>query len=226
MSSFPTKKGDVAVRFRKEDDIEKVLEEIQLEDKETFENKVKVSSKLLPKLKVFNIPNYVDLNDLVSVRLEILNGNVNVKNLVDKGSTLEVLFKLNFKHGQGLVIKCTPDIRNKIRANRWSLKFGAKLCKVQDSLFVKICSNCCGVGHSKTQCKKSQATCTFCASDHLFDACPIKNEPEKYACKNCTNSNKHTSKNHSCFSMHCPFVLAAKKSLIDRTNWDGNSPSI
>lgn len=222
LSSFSTQKGDVVIRFKQEDDIKAIVNEMKLSTDTCLKDNVKVSQSLLPKMTIQNIPKFIDLADLNKVKNDILNKNEALNLLVNDGKQFEILFKYDRNNSQCLVIRCSPEIRSTIIKSNYELKLNYRVCKVTDRLHISFCTNCCSLGHNKSNCN-SNICCSICAENHSYENCPNKNNAEKHKCVNCSKSKNNVSSCHSAFSPNCPIKRKMRENLVNRTMW-GTSP--
>jgi len=217
-----TSKGDVLIKFKETQNIKEIVREIETSDKTTFENKISTLKPILPKISITNIPEYYDLNNLDSFKNKVIQNNQTLaEKLSDNNSIFEPLFKYsNKKKSQTVVIKCSPDIRSIIKLNNEEIKLNNIVCKVFDHFHLKICTNCCKIGHVKNNCHSKTTKCTFCSEEHNFKNCPVKNDKSKYSCANCKHGNNTSSSNHSCFSSNCPHVIKTKQMILKNTQYN------
>jgi len=218
-----TSKGDVIINFKKDNDIDTIVKELEKSDKDIFNNRVTTIKPILPKVSITNIPMYYDLSNFSNIKTDIINSNPYLASEISKPNfVFEPLFKYSTKkHTQTIIVKCSSEIRSLIKSNCDELKLKSIVCKIFDHFHIKICSKCGKIGHLKNVCESQLTKCTFCSKDHCFKECPVKNDPAKYSCINCTSNKNCYSSNHSCFSYTCPLVIKAKQNLFQQTqNFD------
>jgi len=218
ISSFPTKKGDVIVKFNKDCNIDEIAKQINGIENDQVKSKVTVSRLMIPKMTVKDLPEHLDLTNKQSIIELIQEKNNFIKLLISQGELFEILFSFSTKFGQSAVIKCSPLIRASIIENGNYLKVGSKICKTLDRFHVAICSSCCKIGHSKAQCKSEKIACTFCSLDHSYKQCPNKSNPEKHECLNCKNTKETNDYHHSCFSKQCPSMKKVQDIIKKKTD--------
>lgn len=90
-----------------------------------------------------------------------------------------------------------------------------------DNIHINRCSHCCGIGHSKKDCKKTDPICTFCSLAHPYEQCPNKDSKSSYKCHNCNLNKKFQSSafSHHAFSNECPVYNQQIQQIISKTDF-------
>ena len=198
----------------------------QEEVKSALENEFNVSTaskprkSILPKLKLIDID--VDkYHDKSELRSSILAKNDDINDLVQKGSTFDVLFiDTKWKYA---IVKVSPEVRSVV--NKFNRIFiDMESVRTRDHFQPIQCYACQKFGHiqGSPDCaaKKDESTCLYCGCNHMSKNCPDKRSSEKHRCINCQKSSVPAHQqnfNHKSTSLACPFMIKEMNSLIMRT---------
>ena len=170
--------------------------------------------KLKPKMTIVGIPASLSDSEIVT---SITDKSSEIKDLVNKGSTMELCFtrvKGEYKHA---VIKMSPEIRSFISKRNGQIYVGLSSCKAYDRFWVTQCYHCQGFGHVSSKCsrKNESPTCSFCAGRHESRTCENKSSPK---CCNCSAPGEHSgSTDHFSSSMECPAMMVQRQQIIENT---------
>ena len=179
-SNFNPKNGRVKLGFPTEDLMNRA--KTLLDDSEEglwcYENYT--PALLLPKITVYNVPldfeippdfssntTGIDFRDAVKTQLleSILDKNETVRFLVEKGSTIEVIYVQKHKTSCTVALKVSPELRHHIinSCNSKIYVFSAR-CRVADRYFYKQCFHCQCFGHVSSDCpgKNDPPVCMYC----------------------------------------------------------------
>lgn len=222
INTSSTDKGNLVIKFKPKDNIQSIKTPLI----ETFGNKVKIHTSLVPKIKIVGVPSHFPTSNKDDVVASILSSNTFLAEL--NPGNIEYLFSYESKSGKTLILKCPPEVRKVIKNNNDMINIEYHQCRVFDRLHLSECTRCCGIGHTKQNCRSNVVHCTLCAENHSFTDCPVKNNEEKHVCYNCKISNdasiKNKGNNHRCFLDKCPIIVEAKKRLLQNTNWGIEPP--
>ena len=187
--------------------------------------KLHIRKKALPKISISN----VDVSK-EEIRESILSKNPNIRSLVEKGHSFELLFIHEVKNTsfRNAIFKVGPVIRNSIAENKFKVFVGLKNCSVYDRIHYKTCFNCQHIStvkgsHTSENCPIKSPVCRYCAQKHRSSDCGVKNEPNSHHCINCKNSDKHKqdAKSHIANANTCPLVIDLINSIISNTDYLG-----
>ena len=191
--------------------------------------------KMLPKMTISYVPLDIDVEDTQNIsdqkeifKNSILSKNEGIQNLVQSGKVLDIVFVKKHINNYTIVIKVSPEIRTFI-TNQLSSKlfiFSCR-CKVSDRYHCKQCYQCMRFGHYAQECPDKQdnkQTCKYCAKDHSFTKCLVRDDVTNHKCANCFRSknsnflmNAHT---HNAMSPSCPIFISVCKRLHRNTQYD------
>ena len=172
--------------------------------------------KMLPKMTVTGIPSSFPDNEILE---GILSKNRDIRALVEKGLSLELLFTKtkseNDRH-KVAVLKMAPEIRSLVGRSGY-IYIGLSRCKAYDRFWVKQCYHCQGYGHLSSECpkKREDPCCAFCAESHESKSCNNRDHPK---CINCSR-NPTRSCDHYTFSSDCPLMVQQRNKVIENTNF-------
>lgn len=112
-----------------------------------------------------------------------------------------------------LVIECSARVRNLIRS-RDRVYIGWQSCRLKDYNPLVRCFKCQSFGHVAKYCR-GKNTCSHCAEEHEFTACPNKGHPPK--CANCVAAKRDPD--HSLSSPKCLEFIRATKIAYERVDY-------
>ena len=203
----------------------------------------KKSLKLLPKMKVCNIPKSC-IKDFESnkagIKQLILEKNPTIKHLIEvEKKLLDIIFVADERDPEYCfaVIKIDSEIKNAIKNQQNKLYLGLVACRVVDRYHIIQCYKCQRFGHKMDSefCplqNTDEVVCLYCSKNHQSKTCPVKREgsPESYKCNNCATSNSPQEKlhcgGHTTTSPMCPVLQKALKSTMNRTVGVNYTPNV
>ena len=222
LKTTATDKGNYVINFKNGDNIDELKTTLSTE----FGNNVKVIKPILPKIKIVGIPNHFNTDNKEEVIKSIIESNIDLANEYTKNNDcLQYLFSYKAGDNKSIVLKCSAVIRNILHESNDFIKINHKLCKLYNRYHILQCTKCCKLGHSSKNCKSDTIYCTFCAGNHSFQNCKVKDDVSKHRCHNCINKSHQQSSDsmlHNAFSKECPIKNASLNRLIARTD-TGNS---
>ena len=171
-------------------------------------------AKLLPKMTVTGISATHPDEDIIS---GIIDKSEAIKDMMDKGSSMELCFAKSQGEYKYAVIKMSPDIRAAILRQECHVFVGLNRCRAYDRFWVTQCFHCQQFGHMASGCPKKdeQPTCSFCAGRHESRSCTDKSSP---CCSNCSSVGGGGGGSHFASSKDCPIMASQRQKLIERTN--------
>ena len=201
---------------------------------------IKNSRKMLPKITIENVPcdiiddvipaNTTDARKLQKEHIAnlIKCKNPVVKDLVDAGHTLEVVFLKRYQQRNLLTIgiKLSPAIRNSLlNAQGGRLYISDRCYTFKDRYHFDVCYHCQDIGHisTSTACpqKDDPSTCLYCSERHKSVDCPNKRNLNVHSCARCSHSNvpniANNSDTHNAASPNCPIIIREIKRLENNT---------
>lgn len=219
LKTSATDNGNYVINFKSNDCIDNIKDKLSSE----FGNNIKIIKPIQPKIKIVGVPNQFNTS---CAKEEIVNSIIDSNDILrdeflNNKDCLQFLFSYNTGTSKSIVLKCSANARNMLRNNNDTLKINHKLCKLYDRYHLLQCSKCCKLGHTSKTCKSEELHCTFCAGNHAYSTCPVKDQDNKHQCYNCMNNTTATPtevKNHNSFSHKCPIRTAALNKLIARTD--------
>ena len=216
-----TRSGGFLMKFPSEEEMKQASQAIDEHLGPDHVMKVTEPKKMLPKMTVPDISLFLADEDIVP---SILRKNPNIKQLVNSGHTLSLIFTRSKAHGKTAVLKMAPEIRSEIIRNGSRIYVGLSQCRAYDRFWVNKCSHCQRFGHTNksAECPKKDSTpvCAFCAGSHESRTCTQKSSPQ---CANCLHlANRTSPANHFATSLTCPVLILQRKRVVENTNF-GNS---
>ena len=178
--------------------------------------------KMLPKMTLLDVPSSLPDSEVVS---GILDKNPKIKELVDAGHTMTLLFCRTKGEKKMAVIKMSPDVRNAMVKNGNRVFLGLTSCRTFDRFWATQCHHCQKFGHNKERCptKSASPVCGFCAGSHITSDCPDKGVLK---CVNCfSQSNALEKCRHSASSLACPVMISERNKVIENTDF-GSSKNV
>ena len=172
--------------------------------------------KMLPKMTLLDVPSSLPDSEIVP---GILEKNPKIKELIDAGHTLTLLFA-RVKDGKKMAaLKMSPDVRTTIVKNRNRVFLGLTSCRTFDRFWATQCYHCQKFGHTRERCpvKSASPMCGFCAGSHTSLDCPDRNALK---CVNCfALGNQPERCHHSASSLDCPVMISERKKAIENTDF-------
>ena len=214
-----TKSGQGCLVFPTKEDQEKA--ELVLKNDFKVTMSTKNPTKLMPKIKVFDLHSFVK-GETSKLKDAILLKNYGVRQLVENGKTLEVIF-IDDKN-KSAVLKISPEIRHEIM-KQGKLFIEMQAHHVKDDWHLTQCFSCQGFGHKQGSeyCKNRSGfdNCLYCGESHRSTNCPNKANVSAHKCVNCANSRnihiRNGANGHTSNSRNCPIAMRELQSLINRT---------
>ena len=202
------------------------------------------TKKMLPKITVANIPNYIfsdidpksNTNNVNSqsdrelmksiLKQAFMDKNEEVRKLVEEeNKTFDIVFVKTGYTYTTAGIKVSPIIR-KLLLDQGFVYIADTRSKVTDRLDLKQCFNCQRLGHISTDCHDRGVTCMYCSASHRTGACPEKLNRDKHRCVNCSHSEEESLKSN-CHTHHsgeetCPIIMEALDKVRCNTEYSKN----
>ncbi|KAL5253911.1 hypothetical protein ACHWQZ_G013614 [Mnemiopsis leidyi] len=201
------------------------------------------TKKMLPKITVANIPNYILTDIKPNSNMSILNSQTREKIksvlkqgfmdkneklrklVVEENKTFDIVFVKTGYNYTTAGIKVSPIVR-KLLLDQGFVYIADTRSKVFDRLDLKQCFKCQKLGHISTDCHDQGVTCMYCGASHRTGACPQKVNREKHRCVNCSHSEDETLRSN-CHTHHsgeesCPIIMKALDRLRCNTEYSKN----
>ena len=169
---------------------------------------VEKARKILPRIKVWNIPVELTPEEITS---EIIAANPEIKlALEDINNTIRLVTTLSTKSVsyKNAIFELSSPIRNEIM-RRKSIKLGMCIYHVTNHVHIIQCQKCQKFGHRATgpnACRSDKPVCGLCCADHLTEKCkgfvPFgenkQTEQVKKKCANCKSENHGAIEKKDC----------------------------
>ena len=212
-----TKSGGLVVKFPSKEAREEasVLLESSLGKSDTG-ILVSEPKKMLPKMTLLDVPTSLPDADIVP---GIRDKNISIRNLLENGHVLTLLFTRTNGDKKMAVLKMSPEIRTAIINDGGHVFLGLSRCRAYDRFWATQCRHCYKFGHTKDRCSGSgrPPTCGFCAGAHMSGDCPDKS---LLKCANCSSSGSPPEVcNHSASSLDCPVMISERQKAMENTNF-------
>lgn len=177
------------------------VKSMQADANETMgEYEIKEIQRRRPKLKIVNISETFNSNELIS---QIIEQNAFVK-LDDDIVVIKIIEKRPNKFKEiyhTAIIEVNGDLFNRIM-DAGHLAIGWERCKVYESVSVQRCYKCLGFNHRSSECKNVMA-CAKCAGHHHYNECRANTQK----CINCLKAAKNVridlNTNHGAYDEKC-----------------------
>ena len=171
--------------------------------------------KILPKMTVVGIPNYVPDDNIVA---SIAKKNADIERLVGTGCTLALIFTKTRGETKTAVLKMSPEIRASVVAQGGYVFVGLSRCRAYDRFWAAQCYHCQSFGHSAENCpgRNDPPRCQFCAGTHRSKDCSNRTLKK---CANCSSLGGSGSVDHYASSLECPIMLSQRQRVIENTNF-------
>lgn len=195
--------------------------------------------KMLPKVTITNIPNYLVSHIHRSESLEeyrkklkdclynlIMSKNAYILDLVSNHeNTFEIVYVNVGKSYTTLGIKVSSTLYDDLIATS-KLFIGNTCCNVSDRFDIRQCFKCQKMGHISTKCQETSPICMYCSSSHGTKSCPNKHNVSLHRCRNCAQSRSPSviagCNTHHSGSDKCPIVIREKMRMQRNTNYSKN----
>ena len=178
--------------------------------------------KMLPKMTLLDVPPSLPDSEIVS---GIQDKNPKIKELVDAGHTLTLVFCRTKGDKKMAVIKMSPDVRNVMVGNGNRVFLGLTSCRTFDRFWATQCHHCQKFGHTKERCptKSASPVCGLCAGSHITSDCTDRSALK---CVNCSSQGNPPERcHHSASSLDCPVMISERNRVIENTEF-GSSKNV
>ena len=172
--------------------------------------------KMLPKMTLLDVPPSLSDGQIVSV---ILNKNPQIKESLNDGHTLTLVFSRVRDRKKMAVLKKSPEVSNAIARSSNHVFLGLTSCRAFDRFWATQCRHCQKLGHTKERCPKKDTSpvCGFCAGPHTSLNCPDKSVQQ---CVNCSSLHSPAERcHHSASSLDCPVMILERNRVMENTDF-------
>lgn len=204
------KNGEVTIKCQNRIDVTRTSN--LLSEKMKSDYQVDTQSVELPKLKIHDIQN--DLN------LQELEEDIKDRNSFMLSGTYKIINEYKNPRKQRIAImSVSPEIYEKIVKNNYKLFIGFQCCKLYDVLNINLCYKCGRLNHSSKHCR-NEPKCLRCSGDHLTSDCGIN----ELKCLNCDYYNKKYKQN-KCTNHHpndtstCEYLRHRINKILNETDY-------
>ena len=157
---------------------------------------------MLPKMTLLDVPPSLPDGEIIS---GILDKNPQIKESLNAGHTLTLVFS-RVRDGEKMaVLKISPEVRNAIAHSSICVFLGLTSCHSFDRFWATQCHHCQKFGHTKERCptKNISPVCSFCAGPHTLLSCP---DISVLKCVNCSSLDSPAERCHpSASRLDCPY---------------------
>ena len=184
--------------------------------KESSSITVSEPRKMLPKMTVLDIPTSMPDDEIIP---GIKDKNIKIKELLDSGHTLSLVFTRVRDEKKMAVLKMSPEIRNFVVSSGSRVFLGLTSCRVFDRFWATQCRHCQKFGHTKDRCplKNASPSCGFCSGPHASLNCPDKSVLK---CVNCSSQGSPAERcKHSASSLDCPVMISERNRVMENTDF-------
>ena len=177
---------------------------------------VSESKKMLPKMTLLDVPPSLPDGEIIS---GILDKNPQIKESLDAGHPLTLVFSRVRDGKKMAVLKMSPEVRNAIADSGNRVFLGLTSCNAFDRFWATQCRHCQKFGHTKERCptKDTSPVCGFCAGPHTSLNCPDKSVLK---CVNCSSLDSPAERcHHSASSLDCPVMISERNRVMENTDF-------
>ena len=142
-----------------------------------------------------------------------------IKELLNAGHTLTLVFSRVRDGKRMAVLKMSPDVCNAIARSGNRVFLGLTSCRAFNRFWATQCRHCQKFGHTKDGCpaKKASPTCSFCAGPHASLDRPDKGVLK---CVNCSSLGFPAERyHHSASSLDCPVMISERNKAMENTDF-------
>ena len=172
--------------------------------------------KMLPKMTRFDVLPSLPEGEII---FGILNKNPQIKELLNAGHTLTLVFSRVRDGKKMAVIKMSPDVRSVIVCSGNCMFLGLTSCRAFDRFWATQCRHCQKFGHTNDMCpaKSTSPACSFCAGPQASLDCPDK---RGLKCVNCSSVGSPPERcHHSASSLDCPIMISERNMAMENTDF-------
>ena len=180
--------------------------------------KVAVSEpkNMLPKMTLLDVPPSLPDSEIIT---GILDKNPQIKELLNAGHTLTLVFS-RVRDGEKMaVLKMSPDVCNAVAHSGNRMFLGLTSCRAFDRFWATQCRHCQKFGHTKDRCpaENTSPACSFCAGPHASLNCPDKSVLK---CVNCSSLGSPAERcHHSATNLDCPVMISERNKVMENTDF-------
>lgn len=175
--------------------------------------------KFIPKLKIVNIPKYIDRDAEEIKEKIILQNRINAK--LEHFHFKIVHMSKEFKGKYSVLIETDFNTFN-LLVNKEKVNISLYECPVYEFSKIIKCYNCSGYNHISKDCTVERA-CPRCSKNHQQNDC----KEDRFRCINCIKANKKYNLNldveHAAWDRRCSCLLKVEKIVKDKTQYVDSS---
>ena len=177
--------------------------------------------RMLPKMTLTEVPTTLPDEEIIPA---IKSKNSKIKDLIDNGHALSLIFTRAKDQKKIAVLKKIPEIRSTIVLNGGRVFLGLQSCRAYDRFWATQCHHCQRFGHVAERCpnKGSPSVYCFCSSSHESRRCPDRTIPK---CTNCFSDKPRETWQHSASSLDCPVMRSERRRAFENTDF-GRSKNV
>ena len=168
------------------------------------------------KMTLLDVPPSLPESEIISA---ILDKKTQIKELLNSGHTLTLVFSRVRDGKRMAVLKMFPDVRNAIARSGNRVFLSLASCRAYDRFWATQYRDCQKFGHTKDRCpaKNTSPICSSCAGPHASLDCPYKSVL-KYV--NCSSPGSTAERcHHSSSSLDCPVMISERNKAMENTDF-------
>lgn len=204
------KSGEVTIKCKNKEDVDRTTAILSNKLKNNYQ--VEVQSLKAPRLKILDVQNDMNLDDLTE---DIKNRN---SVMLNGKFSLIGEFKNALKQ-RTVILEAAPEIYSVIVKNEYKLYIGYQCCKVVDDINLNLCFKCGRLNHSGKNCK-NVIKCLKCSGGHETTDC----KADIIKCVNCEFYNdkynqKKCTNHHPNDTTKCEYIKFKLQKLMNMTDY-------
>ncbi|GIX79771.1 uncharacterized protein CDAR_77421 [Caerostris darwini] len=204
--------GGILIETVSEEDLEKLLKEIENNERITENYKVGKPDKRNPQFICFGVSEETDEATVA----KCIKYHCGVQ---ENSNEVKIVHSYKSQRGMNWIFETAPGLYKQIMTMN-KLNIGWERVSFREYLRPLRCFKCCRFGHLAKNCKEESDVCSNCGNQgHTYKDCS-----KDKSCRNCILHNEKARNkvdiNHSCTSRLCSSYEREIKLLINKTNYE------